>query len=139
MVSTGFLTDLIANDLQASIFHGASFPAFPTNLYLALSRVNPNRQNAIPAPFTELTGSNYSRTLIACTSGNWTLNATGQAYNTLQITLPVPTAPWLTVFGWGLYDAPTGGTLWWCGNLPGLVFTTTSAPIIAAGALILQI
>ena len=87
----------------------------------------------------EIVGNNYSRTAIASNATNWSANATGQMVNALQINLPVPSANWTPIYGWGLFDASSGGNMWYGGILPGLLFATTSTPFVAAGALILQL
>lgn len=137
MIVAGYLTHAMGNAIQAAIFKGSAFPTPPTTLYLAFASQTPNRAN-FPA-FSELASTlNYSRTPIAA-GALFTANTTSRIVNTSQIILPVPTGTWATIVGWGLFDAASGGNLWFVGTTLPTIYTAASTPNVAAGALIIQL
>jgi hypothetical protein len=137
MIPVGFMLDAKKNAILAAIFNGGSMPTLPATLYLALSSAPPTRAGS----FTELPATlNYSRTAIASTTGDWTVPALGKTTSVVQINIPAPIGGiWSTAVGWGLYDAASGGTLWFAGTTLPTTYTTTSTPFVAAAALNIQL
>ncbi|GAC1334617.1 MAG: hypothetical protein NVSMB14_01770 [Isosphaeraceae bacterium] len=87
---SGFQLDAIKRARQLSTFNGAALsPAFPTTLYVTLTIGNPVLRSGGYGQ-GEVTGTNYARVAMPCTSAYWTVNNTGQVVNAVQINFPVP-------------------------------------------------
>ncbi len=85
---------------------------------------------------TEVTGTGYARVAYSSSSGDWTVDSTGNASNAAPISFPASTGPWGVVFGFALFDASTGGNAWLFGALsaPATIGSGVT-PSFAAGAL----
>jgi hypothetical protein len=78
------------------------------NLYIGLDTTSASETG----PGVEVSGGGYSRMQIPLAAP-----ADGQTSNTTLIQFPTATENWGTVYGFGLWDAPTGGNLYWYGIL----------------------
>lgn len=83
-------------------------------------------------------GTNYGRVQILANTGWAGPSGTNQEYsNSADISYLVPTANWGTITGAGLYDASSGGNLYYVATLtsPKTVNNGDGAPRILAGQL----
>lgn len=91
-------------------FNGATYPAAPATVYLALFTTNP--VNATDAAAVEVSGTSYVRKAVTANTTNWP-TATGAAPGTSVLganqVFATPGGSWGTVTGWALYDASTAG------------------------------
>jgi hypothetical protein len=103
----------------ANVLRGTTFPAVPTNFYLALYTVAPTDAGG----GTEVTGGSYARIVLSPAVGTWNAPGVGTptTSNTAQIVSVTATADWGTVavpiVAIGLFDAAVAGNLWLHGLL----------------------
>lgn len=86
-------------------FNGAEY-AGPTDWYVGF------RKNG-----TELSGGNYSRIQTTADTTDWPTTATNVMENGTDITTPQATADWNEADEVALYDAASGGNLWYWDQL----------------------
>jgi hypothetical protein len=85
-----------ANAILDCYFRATNITA-PANIYLALFNAG-----------AELTGNGYARVDV---TGKFSASASKAITNNAAIDCPVATGAWLAADEWGIYTAPTGGTL----------------------------
>lgn len=96
----------------------------PASLYVGLFTVAP----ADAGGGTEVTGNNYGRVAIARSLAAWagtqsagstvvSSGTGGVTSNNAAITFPTPSGTWGTVTHFGIFDAVSGGNLWFWGAL----------------------
>ena len=96
------------------VLTGAAFTPAST-LYLALFTTAP-ALDGTGGTEVSFTGTNYARVAISSVSGSWTSpSGTNLTYtNVNELDFPVPgSTAWGTITYSGLYDAATGGNLYW--------------------------
>lgn len=112
----------------------------PAAHYLALFNLVPGEDGT---GGVELSGGGYARQRHGPADANWlAYNAvTGELVNLAPVVFPTPTANWLTVTGFGIYDALTAGNLLIRAPLetPLQVNLGDPAPAFAPGDLIITI
>lgn len=105
------LTDYAENLIAAHYFGDSAFPK-PSNLHAALFTTTPNDAGS---GGTETTYTNYARQSVAPGASNWTIGAAASGVvvveNAAAITFPAPGSGPVTLVGFGLYDASSGGNL----------------------------
>jgi len=121
---------------RLSVVKGTNHPAAPANLYLALYTVAPANDGTSG---TEVSGGSYARQAIA--SSGWSAisgASPSQISNSGVIAFPTATAAWGTIVAWALWDALTGGHLWYTqmlvssktiGNTDSMSFAAGSIPL----------
>ena len=85
-----------------SLFRGAG------TFYLALFTSDPGEEGS----GTEVSGGAYARQPVT-----FGLPDGGSMASSAAVEFPIITADWGTVSHWGLFDAATGGNLWWYGSI----------------------
>jgi hypothetical protein len=97
----------------------------PATWYVALFTATPDAAGG----GTEVTGGSYARASLASSTADWaatnaagstaspSTGTSGATSNNVAISFPTPTGSWGTVTSWGLFDASTGGNLYYFGNL----------------------
>jgi hypothetical protein len=80
------------------------------NVYIALYTTAPTDAG----PGTEVTGGSYAR---VDSKGKWATPASGSVSNNAVITFPTATADWLTIVGFAIMSALTGGNMLMWGTL----------------------
>lgn len=89
----------------------------PANWFIGLFSASPGEGT----PVNELSGGGYARVQVQNISANWTNQGQqpqGLTFaNTNTVTFPQATAAWAQATNFGLFDALTGGNLWWSGPL----------------------
>jgi hypothetical protein len=123
-----------------SVLRGTAFPAVPANFYLALFTTMPTTSGGTGA--VEVSGGSYARVALSPATGTWGApalqgdNVTEQTTNTNAIAFATATANWGTVLGVGIYDALSGGNLWYYGTLSASIIVNNGTTFsIAAGNL----
>jgi hypothetical protein len=103
------------------------------------------------AAIVEPIGGSFARVAVVASLANWSgtqgagttvasSGAGGVSSNNVAITFPTPTANWCAglerIWGWAMFDAPSGGNLWEVAPLTALHAVTngTAAPSFAAAA-----
>lgn len=119
-----------ANSILGYLFGKVQLGAIE-NVYIGLSSNNPEEDNGT---FTELSGGNYRRVFISQWNETYP-NVMGAASNRsitnqAQITFNKATSDWLTAKGFGLFDAPEGGSPYYYAALDE-PFPTTAAGAVA--------
>jgi len=120
-------------------------PVPGSTLYVALFTVTPGLSGT-GGTEVSTTNTNYARVAISTAdtpNHKWTLNPASPTYeysNIEDITFPVPSSPgtnWGTITGAALFDAATGGNLYYVAALttPKTVNAGDGAPKILAGQL----
>jgi hypothetical protein len=104
-----------SNYLMDQMFGNVAFTV-PATLYMGLTT------NTITAP-SFLTseppsGYGYARVAITNDKSNFSNAVAGAITNNLTLTFPEATTSWGTILSIGLWDALTGGNLWWFEALP---------------------
>ena len=118
------------------LLKGATF-AQPSTLYIALF-TSPPLVSGTGGIEVSLSSTGYARVPIQCNSSNWIGPDSNMLYQTVNdVVFNVPTGNWGTVTAIGLFTAPTGGDLYFIGNLatPRSVSAGEGAPKFAAGNL----
>lgn len=118
-------TNPAENALIDWLFRGAAAPALPPSWFFGLLSAIPGDD---PASFTEISGGAYARVQVQRTMavfagtqgpGSTVASAGDSAAtsNNVMISWPAPTADWGQVRGIAIFDAPIGGTPWFCAAL----------------------
>lgn len=117
-------------------FRGTSFPANPTNLYVAFHTADPTDAGS----GAEVSGGSYARVSVTANGTEWS-NTSGVLSNVNDINFPDATANWGTVTHVGVWDAASAGNLLFHGALTSsLVINNGQTNIkIAAGELDLTV
>ena len=76
--------------------------------YLALFTQSPDESGG----GTEMAGGGYARQQVSFGTPSG-----GVMRNDAAIVFPTATSDWGTATGWGLFDAASGGNLWWYGDI----------------------
>ena len=139
-------SDFLENQLVDHILRGQTFSSTaPASLFVALFTAAPNDAGG----GTEVTGGSYARvgvtralTAWAGTQGAGTTVASsgtgGVTSNNATITFPTPTASWGTVTHFGIFDAATGGNLFFHGAITTpQTINTGNTVSFAAGQLVI--
>ena len=88
----------------------------------------------------EVSGGSYARKSVSFTVPATATDGTTSMKNSATIEFPTASADWGTVVGWGIFDAATGGNLYWYGSLTVTKSLTANDTIlIHAGELVLTI
>lgn len=126
------LSDAQANNSLDVRFGGAASTA-PATYYFALLTTAPSDNVGTGA--IEVSGGAYARVAVTTNATNFPAAASRAISNGVAITWPEATAPWGTVVGVALYDAPTGGTfLGYAALSVSKTVNTGNTPQIAPGA-----
>jgi hypothetical protein len=126
------MSDFVENNFWDMVLRGQTW-TIPANLHFALFTAAPSDSGG----GTEVAGGSYARVSVARSLANFagtqgagtTVASTGTggaSSNNTVITFPSPTASWGTVTHYGLFDASTGGNLFFHGAL-------TTARVINSG------
>jgi hypothetical protein len=130
-----------SNYLEEAILNwmkGTTFPAAPTNVYIALYTSDPTDADS----GTEVTGGSYARATFAV--GDWSsITQPGGAAtisNDVAIAFPTATDNWGTVTHFGVRSASSGGNLFYHGSLstPRTILNGDPTPTFASGALVIS-
>lgn len=137
-------TNFAENKIADGLFRTTTL-ARPATWHIALFTAAPNDTGG----GTEVTGGSYARVGLTPSDTNWfgthgtTSGASsgtgGVISNAVLVQFATPTADWGTIVSAGLFDASTGGNLWFQGALltPRLVQDIDPAgPVFASGQLI---
>lgn len=94
---------------------GTTFPAAPANTYISLHTADVTDAGT----GTEVSGSNYARVAVPGATGEWdaTSGTDGATENTNAITFPTASGSWGTITHFGIWDASSGGNLYYHGAL----------------------
>ena len=122
--------------------------SFPTNWYVGLLTAAPSDSGA----GTEVSGNGYARVQIAASAAAWaatdavgstaapSAGSSGTTSNNASVDFPSPSGGWGTVSHFAVYDAASGGNMWWYGALVVAKQIFTGDPVkFPAGALSLQL
>lgn len=90
-----------------------TFSIIPTTLYFAIFTATPNAAGG----GTEVSGGSYARVPVTNNTTNFPATSAQNKTNGTAINFPSSTAAWGTIVAWGIYDAPTGGNLWFYGPI----------------------
>lgn len=129
-------SDYLHNKRMQRILKGESFDP-PTTLYVALFTTAP-QLNGTGGVEVSKSGTSYDRVAIRQNTGWQGPSGANQEWsNTQDITFQVPTGNWGRISACGIYDAETGGNLYWVGYMSSAkaVENGDGAPKIPAGAL----
>lgn len=100
----GITNDLAQDLLDHFLDHSAYSPL--SSWHLGLFSSDPTDAGG----GTELAGSGYAR--VSTSSGDWSApSSTGQSTNASAFLFPVASGAWAAASSWGIFSAPTGGTL----------------------------
>jgi len=99
----GKLSTYLRNALTTAATGGAPFTP-PTNLYLGIFTTDPTKDNV----GIEFTGGSYARQLLT-----WSAVADGLRANNALIRFGPSSAAWGLAGWFGVFDALTGGNLYW--------------------------
>ena len=118
------LSNYAENHIIDAILRGVAIGA-PTALYIALFTATPSASGG----GTEVAGGSYARINLAPTAANWastggattvtnpSVGTTGTTSNNAAITFAAPTASWGVITSFAIFDAVSGGNMWFFGNL----------------------
>lgn len=117
------LTNTAENRIQDHLLRAEAL-SLPASWHVGLFTAAPSETGG----GTEVSGGSYARVAVARSLTAWsgtqgagtTVASTGtggRSSNNAAITFPAATASWGTVTHIGLFDASTGGTLWYYGAL----------------------
>lgn len=122
-------------------YKGTTYPAAPTNVYVALFTAMPTQAGA---GGTEVSGTGYARQAISAASG-WGAISGGTTgpwsiANAGTTNFGNAGSAWGTVLGFGIYDASTSGNLLYVANFGSSVIISNGAPVsFAAGAITITV
>lgn len=141
------MSNYLENELVDHLFRARSFSA-PTAMHVALFTAAPNDAGG----GTEVTGGSYARVALNPSFSNWkgtggettatdSAGTTGTTSNNATITFPAPTANWGTVTHFAIFDASSGGNMFFYGALTQSknVNNGDAAPSFAVDALSIQL
>lgn len=77
---------------------------------------------------TELTGDNYSRIALDNDLVTFLLASARQKLNDIEIPIPTPSADWLGIVGWKLWDASSGGNVYTFGRTLSPIYVKQGEP-----------
>ena len=107
----------------------------PTHWWIALHTADPTDAGT----GTEVSGGNYARQDLPPGDTNWSAGTAtdGRTATLVDVTFPVPNAPWGTVTHFSLWTLVTGGTMKYYGPLTNsrTIGATDPAPKFPAGTL----
>lgn len=139
-------TDFAENQLIDHLFRGQAL-TLPASWHFALFTTNAGEAGGQ----TEVSGGSYARVAVARSLANFagtqaaasttaSTGTSGTTSNNGAITFPAPTANWGTVTGVGIFDAATGGNLWFYNPLTTsrTVNSGDSAPLFPISSLTYQ-
>lgn len=113
------------------IFSAASFTP-PATLYFALFTSGPNESGV----GTEVSGGSYVRKAVTNNGTNFGSAVAGVKRNATAITWVTPSASWGTVVGLGVFDASSGGNMFYGGpTSPSFVVSSGVAPSLDINAM----
>jgi hypothetical protein len=119
-------------------FRGTPFPAVPANLYMALFTTAPGN-GAAGTEVTAAAAPTYARlAIVPATSFGAPSASAGVSTiaNAVNLTLAaMGNSTSISVVGWGLYDAATGGNLWVYGPLTSTALAATDTAQFTIGNL----
>lgn len=139
-------TDFAENKLIDGLFRTTTLTR-PATWYIGLFTGGPGETGG----GTEVTGGSYARVALAPGNANWygthgtitgdSSGTGGLTSNAVPITFATPSANWGTVTHAGLFDASTGGNLWFPVTLTAsrLIQNGDGAPVFPAGSLIVGV
>jgi hypothetical protein len=141
------MSNYLENELVDHLFRQRSFAA-PTAIHVALFTAAPSDTGG----GTEVTGGSYARVALAPLFSNWkgtggevtaadSAGTTGTTSNNATITFAAPTANWGLVTHFALFDASSGGNMFFYGALTQSknVNNGDAAPSFAVDALSIQL
>ena len=108
------VTTAAANAVLNHIFGYAPVLTPPENYYLGLSRT-PISPEGIG--ITEPIGGAYERVVLPNDKNTFSSAANRTIQLTKEFRFPRPTAAWGNITHYFISDAPTGGSIWYCGKL----------------------
>lgn len=117
------ITTQFANQILNALLQGAQIPA--EGGWIGLSSTVPNLDGT---NWTELGAADFGNYGRASLSGLVSSGSSGSGTNGGQVNFPVPTVGGGNVAAWGVWTAPTGGTL------RGFVAQQPALPIVAGRA-----
>src|SRR5262249_27714766 len=135
-------SDALENKFIDHMFRSATW-AKPTARWIALFTSAPNDAGG----GIEVTAGGYARVNLPPSDSNWTAtqggttgvsNGTaGVASNAVAVTYGAPSGDWGTVGWFGIFDAPSGGTMdvWDALQAPRTILSGDPAPSFAPGSL----
>jgi hypothetical protein len=107
-----------------------------TNYYFGLSTTTINSDGT---GATEPSTGAYARVLLANTKSSWTTASSGTLTNSAAVTFAESTASWGTITYVGMWDALTGGNLWWYDVLsPSRTVASATTVLFAIGSITVQ-
>lgn len=108
----------------------------PTNYYFGLSTTTINIDGT---GATEPSGGAYARVLLANDKTSWGTASNGALTNSVAVTFAESTASWGTITYVGMWDALTGGNLWWYDVLsPSRTVASATTVLFAIGSITVQ-
>ena len=130
--------------LLDALFYGATMPTFPNTWYIGLYSTSPVQGN--DAAGVELSGSGYARAAALRGStvfGTSTQSGSSpaQTKNIIVINCFTATGALATAVAFGMFDAITGGNLWYWGsanNPTGLSISSGDKIVLNTGDLTIQ-
>lgn len=99
-----------ANEILDYLFGSGS----PATLYIGLYTDGPDADGT---GGTQVTGGSYARAAVTNNATNWPAAASGVKSNANAITFPTATADWGTIESVGVFEASSGGTPDYFGDL----------------------
>ena len=140
-------TDFAENKLIDHLFRAQTL-TLPAAWHFALLTTNTDDDGS---PLVEVTGGSYARVAVTRSLANFagtqaagsttaSTGTSGTTSNNASIQYPAPTANWGTVVGIGIYDAASGGDLWFYSPLTTsrTINNGDAAPLFPIGALTYQ-
>lgn len=118
-------SDYLENAALNAVLRGVTFPVIATT-YVGVYTTAPTADDGSDGVEVSVTG--YARVAVTSNTTNWKDPSTatqGQTNNLFKIVFPVANAPWGSMVGFGVWDAPTGGNL--------LYWATCSAVSVGTG------
>ena len=113
-------TDILDRSLLVAAFGGVPYSP-PETLYVALSTTTPTQSSRSNWNFTEPFGGDYDRVPVTNNTTHWPANGSPsvgyEVANGITVRFPIATGDWGIVTYFGIWDAPTGGTLTAFGQL----------------------
>ena len=88
---------------------------------------------------TEPSGGAYARVALTNDKTSWTTASNGALTNSVAVTFAESTASWGTITYVGMWDALTGGNLWWYDALsPTRTVASATTVLFAIGSITVQ-
>lgn len=124
-----------SNRVLDRVMGGVAFTP-PTTYYFGLSTTTINIDGT---GATEPSGGAYARVALTNDKTSWTTASNGTLTNSVAVTFAESTTSWGTITYVGMWDALSGGNLWWYDVLtPSRTVASATTVLFAIGSITVQ-